>query len=966
MKPSRTLDHSSLLADRVTRRDFVARTAAGGAALASGVPWLVPAAATAAGPPPTTVLINEPFLRGEYPNDIEVLLAAIHRFVERQNGEVLNTDGTRTPRDIKSQLLRHPRHPKRLVIFGDDEAIPRFKINWRNDRVYFFKGDQYLRYDIPNEKIGPLTTTANTWALPKAWLTGVSAALGWSNNRVYFFKGDQYLGYDIAHNQANNPKPIAGNWRGFPKEWASGIDCAINWGNGKAYFFKGSQYIRYDIAAETTDSNYPRPIAGNWPGFPQSWQSGINGAVTWSKGKVYFFKGSEYLRYDIAAGCVEDGYPRPIAGNWKGFPAAWSTGFDLVVRAPGVDLSVDYFYGDLDGDGLAEVATSRVLGSPPAMLRQLEASAAASAPQALFLNNDARGGEGGLEANEFGRIFAQLGCAIAEQDWAEPQTLAGADVVFYAGHGDPSGWYSGAIGTMVTAKTVPDLARQPIVLACACSTVTPGSPLLRAFMDNGCRTYVGAASDSYGWTSGYLFNELMLHFADALRENPSSTLAEAVGEARARFVRVNELASTLLQLEYGDYPVKVDDVLVHTALQVQVIGDVTATFPKSLARPNVSLQPLDERSRTMRAGNTIPITYENKPADGLTNVLLRAEWDSDVSAGLRIEVWQNRELLHKLDWKEQREWWAYRDFSMGGYWEHGRYHAIALLPLVRRLGKNEAAVRLLATSKPITLRAESELQIWPKRKLEHPVQPQLPRKNGINILWLCHDLNVDLQPMRRALAAIEGSQFDHHTSFGEMKVPYEFPDEVDYQLDLTQYDVIFVDHLRNGYRQFPRGMASRVREFVRGGGGLIVAGGPTSFAGKYCYAGWGGEGGYGGTPVEEALPVKIVGDADMVVGRSRVGAVDARHPVMSGLDWSSCPSIFGYNRVVAKPGAVVLARTEARDPLLTVWQFGKGRAAAFTTSSAREWGAELKNWRQYNVFWANLIRWASSSRTGIN
>jgi uncharacterized membrane protein len=170
--------------------------------------------------------------------------------------------------------------------------------------------------------------------------------------------------------------------------------------------------------------------------------------------------------------------------------------------------------------------------------------------------------------------------------------------------------------------------------------------------------------------------------------------------------------------------------------------------------------------------------------------------------------------------------------------------------------------------------------------------------------------------------------------------------------------VILVDILRNGYRQFPRGMGARVREFVRGGGGLIVAGGPTSFAGKYCYRGWGGEGGYGGTPVEEALPVKIVGDADMVPGRSRASAADPRHPVMK----SSCPAIFGYNRVVAKPGAAVLARTDARDPLLTVWQLGKGRAAAFATSSAREWGAELKNWPQYNLLWANLIRWAGSSR----
>ena len=38
------------------------------------------------------------------------------------------------------------------------------------------------------------------------------------------------------------------------------------WNNGKAYFFKGNQYIRYDITTETTDAGYPKPIAGNWHG----------------------------------------------------------------------------------------------------------------------------------------------------------------------------------------------------------------------------------------------------------------------------------------------------------------------------------------------------------------------------------------------------------------------------------------------------------------------------------------------------------------------------------------------------------------------------------------------------------------------------------------------------------------------------------------------------------------------------
>ena len=52
-----------------------------------------------------------------------------------------------------------------------------------------------------------------------------------------------------------------------------------DWGNGRVYFFKANQYLRYDIAADTVDQDYPRPIAGNWPGLIEALPGGVDAAL---------------------------------------------------------------------------------------------------------------------------------------------------------------------------------------------------------------------------------------------------------------------------------------------------------------------------------------------------------------------------------------------------------------------------------------------------------------------------------------------------------------------------------------------------------------------------------------------------------------------------------------------------------------------------------------------------------------
>jgi uncharacterized membrane protein len=418
-------------------------------------------------------------------------------------------------------------------------------------------------------------------------------------------------------------------------------------------------------------------------------------------------------------------------------------------------------------------------------------------------------------------------------------------------------------------------------------------------------------------------------------------------------VVANNMQDVVLKLEKGQ-PAEFDMSMVHTALQLQMFGDITARFPRTSPRPAYRKVSLLSGSRRLADGETTSVKYNIGSADGLTTLYFEGVWDKDVSAALQVEVIQNGTSLHKLDWWKQREWWAYRDATMGGYWDRGRYIAFAVVPLVRRVGANEAIIRVNHASKPIEVLDGSTMQIWPARAPAAPPS-QLTPGDGTNLLWLTRD--EDSAPLRDALSAIRGLRLDRRYDLGPVLAAYEFPDRTDQFLDLTRYNVILLDNLELGCRKIPRGMDMRLRDFVRQGGGLIMSGGPWGFSGKAGYADV-VQGAFGSTLVESALPVRIYGDTDCVERKTSVRLANASHPIAAGLDWRSFPPLHGFNRVGAKPEAVVVARTDTGDPFVAAWQFGKGRAVAVTTRPAGDWGAEFKQWTQYRRFWENVVRWA--------
>lgn len=146
------------------------------------------------------------------------------------------------------------------------------------------------------------------------------------------------------------------------------------------------------------------------------------------------------------------------------------------------------------------------------------------------------------------------------------------------------------------------------------------------------------------------------------------------------------------------------------------------------------------------------------------------------------------------------------------------------------------------------------------------------------------------------------------------------------------------------FSHFRKGVASRILDLVEGGMGLLMVGGWSSFTGV--------DGCYGGTQIEQALPVTCHPDDDRMQWHGgfavkRSPRVTKSHPIFRGVQFYPAPVVAGLNRVHVKKGADCLLDAHAvrirKDsvevekkghPLLVTGKYGEGRTAALTTDLA--------------------------------
>ena len=77
-------------------------------------------------------------------------------------------------------------------------------------------------------------------------------------------------------------------------------------------------------------------------------------------------------------------------------------------------------------------------------------------------------------------------------------------------------------------------------------------------------------------------------------------------------------------------------------------------------------------------------------------------------------------------------------------------------------------------------------------------------------------------------------------------------------------------------------------------------------------------------------------------------------PILSGI--TEVPPLLGYVATSAKDLARLLLISPAEDPILAVWQYGLGQAAAFTSDATGRWGREWVGWSGYVAFWSQVAR----------
>ena len=80
--------------------------------------------------------------------------------------------------------------------------------------------------------------------------------------------------------------------------------------------------------------------------------------------------------------------------------------------------------------------------------------------------------------------------------------------------------------------------------------------------------------------------------------------------------------------------------------------------------------------------------------------------------------------------------------------------------------------------------------------------------------------------------------------------------------------------------------------------------------------------------------------------------------ILRGFTAGELPTLRGYVCTTPKARAEVPLLSDKGDPVLAHWQFGLGRAVAFTSDAKAKWAQDWMGWPKYRQFWSQVAQWA--------
>ena len=256
-------------------------------------------------------------------------------------------------------------------------------------------------------------------------------------------------------------------------------------------------------------------------------------------------------------------------------------------------------------------------------------------------------------------------------------------------------------------------------------------------------------------------------------------------------------------------------------------------------------------------------------------------------------------------------------------------------------------------------------------------------RDRIRILQVAGAPSWDVKFLRRFLKgdpSVQLVSFFILRTTSDLVTPYrddelsliQFPYRRLFDEDLWSFDVVVFQNFDHAdyFQSESTLLLANIAQYVQEGGAFVMMGGDRSFS----------LGGYGGTPLEEVLPVTLSAMPSEPIEeafRPVLTASGARHPVTRLLSspeenqewWGRLGEMEGINRVeglnsgatllLAHPDAV--NASGASQPVLAVREVGAGRTMALMTDSSWRWSmAEVASGRgnqAYLRFWKGALRW---------